>query len=57
MISSCFDSVEGSAEDLTLFASSLFFPSRSDEGAGSISRGRVFEGNLRPCASAVHRAH
>ena len=43
-ISSCFDSVEGSAEDLTLFASFLFFPSRSGEGAGSIGRGQVFEG-------------
>ena len=27
-----------------LFASFRFFPSRSDEGAGSIGRGRVFEG-------------
>ena len=43
-ISSCFDSVESSAEDLSVFASFRFFPSRSDEGAGSIGRGRVFEG-------------
>ena len=35
---------EGSAEDLTLFASFRFFPSRSGEGAGSIGRGRVSEG-------------
>ena len=48
-ISSCFDSVESSAEDLSVFASFRFFPSRSDEGAGILA---VIEfSKVCPCAS------